>query len=36
MKARSITGIKAVKYTELANKMIRSNFATPEEKTSVS
>ena len=32
IKTRSITGIKAVKYTELANKMVMLNLVSPEER----
>lgn len=32
VKTRSITGIKAVKYTELAGKMIMLNLVSPEER----
>ena len=32
IKTRSITGIKAVKYTELANKMVTLNLVSPEER----
>ena len=31
-KTRSITGIKALKYTELANRMVTLGLASPEEK----
>ena len=32
VKTRGITGIKAVKYVELANKMVMLNLVSPEEK----
>lgn len=31
-KTRGITGIKAMKYTELANKMVMLNLVSPEER----
>ena len=32
VKTRSVTGIKAMKYTELANKMVMLNLVSPEER----
>jgi GTP-dependent phosphoenolpyruvate carboxykinase len=32
VKTRSITGKKAVKYTELANKLVMLNLVSPEER----
>ena len=32
VKTRSVTGIKAMKYTELANRMVTLDLASPEEK----
>ena len=32
VKTRSITGIRAMKYTELANKMVMLNLVSPEER----
>lgn len=32
VKTRTITGNKAVKYTELANKMVMLNLVSPEER----
>ena len=32
IETRSITGNKAVKYTELANKMVMLNLVSPEER----
>ena len=32
VETRSITGIKAMKYTELANKMVMLNLVSPEER----
>ena len=32
VKTRGITGIKAMKYTELANRMVTLDLASPEEK----
>lgn len=32
IETRSITGFKAVKYTELANKMVMDNLVSPEER----
>ena len=32
VKTRGITGIKAMKYTELANRMVTLGLASPEEK----
>ena len=32
VKTRSITGFKAVKYTELANEMVMLNLVSPEER----
>lgn len=32
IKTRSITGIKALKYTEIANKMVMDNMVSPEER----
>lgn len=32
IETRSLTGFKAVKYTELANKMVMDNLVSPEER----
>ena len=32
VKTRSVTGIKAMKYTELANRMVMLNLVSPEER----
>lgn len=32
VKTRSLTGLKAIKYTELANKMVMQNLVSPEER----
>ena len=32
VKTRSVTGIKAMKYAELANKMVILNLVSPEER----
>lgn len=32
VKTRSLTGLKAVKYTELAGKMVMLNLVSPEER----
>ena len=32
VETRGITGIKAMKYTELANKMVMLNLVSPEER----